>query len=95
MANSFRNQKQGLQAVLRAARVISQMFSQTIGPYGYGTIVHHVSPPKITHDSQRMLKDFVLPDVFENLGVNLYAFLHSCLVLSFLRIFFHLLRYII
>ncbi|WP_080123148.1 variant chaperonin GroEL2 [Chlamydia suis] len=71
MANSFRNQKQGLQAVLRAARVISQMFSQTIGPYGYGTIVHHVSPPKITHDSQRMLKDFVLPDVFENLGVKL------------------------
>ena len=70
MANSFRNQKQGLQAVLRAARVISQMFSQTIGPYGYGAIVHHVSPPKITHDSQRMLKDFVLPDVFENLGVT-------------------------
>ncbi|AHH23281.1 molecular chaperone GroEL [Chlamydia muridarum str. Nigg] len=71
MANSFRNQQQGLQAVLSAARVISQMFSQTIGPYRFGTIVHNVQKPQITLDSQRMLKDVLSSDVFENMGMKL------------------------
>lgn len=71
MSNSFRDQEQGLQAVLRAARVISHMFSQTIGPYGFSTIVHNVQDTRTTQDSQSMLKDILFPDVFENIGMKL------------------------
>lgn len=71
MSNSFRDQEQGLQAVFRAARVISHMFSQTIGPYGFSTIVHNVQDARTTQDSQSMLKDILFPDVFENIGMKL------------------------
>ena len=71
MSNSFRNQEEGLQAVLRAACVISQMFSQTIGPYGFRAIVHHTQNIQTTRDSRRMFKDIVFLDAFENIGIKL------------------------